>query len=177
MKTLLSPFVQLISHSLRHLRGRAACQPIVNAESPVPEAAETYRGLFQGVIENGIESSPIPAAMGLPLGTSGHRSTANACGFVRFEMDGQKKATGAFLLFSDGEVLTGTMEGATAPQGNFLEARFRLQTSSVRKPTGRGAVPTLARGRVDLAGIPVQRLPVHEQPVTGEHHHLTIRFV
>ncbi len=89
---------------MRRLLGRARTQ----AEAGV--GADSYVGLFRGVIE-----TDAPAASG----------------FVRLEVNHRKKATGCFLFFVDGEVLSGAIEGASSGTG-FVDASFRLGSGHAR---------------------------------------------
>ena len=124
------------------------------AEAPGAEA-DSYVGLFQGVIEN---APPAPAP---PVPRP---AAARTSGFVRLEVDQQKKATGCFLFFLDGKVLSGAIEGSTQGAG-VVEASFRLNSDA--SPEAR---PVAAVGRLTLEA----RCP--RRPA-GPAEDMTIRFV
>lgn len=124
------------------------------SETPAAEA-DSYVGLFQGVIENDAPAAPRarPAA------------AARTSGFVRLEVDKQKKATGCFLFFVDGKVLSGAIEGSSQGSG-VVEASFRLNHDGPQE-TPR---PVAAVGRLTLEA----RCP--RRPA-GPAEDMTIRFV
>lgn len=121
-------------------------------ENPGAET-DSYVGLFQGVIEN---DAPAPRVCAAGARTSG---------FVRLEIDGQKKATGCFLFFVDGKVLTGAIEGSSEKTG-FVEASFRLNHDGSQQD----ARPVAAVGRLTLE----TRCP---RRAAGPTEDMTIRFV
>ena len=125
-----------------------------HGETP-PAEGDSYVGLFQGVIENDVPPAPRPQPS----------EKARTSGFVRLEVDQQKKATGCFLFFVDGKVLTGAIEGSSQ-QGGVVEASFRLNHDGLREAPR----PVAAVGRLTLEA----RCP--RRPV-GPAEDMTIRFV
>ena len=119
------------------------------------EAADSYVGLFQGVIEN---DTPAPRPRPVPARTSG---------FVRLEVDKQKKATGCFLFFVEGKVLSGAIEGSSEGTG-VVEASFRLNAEG--GSPGNAPRPVAAVGWLTLEA----RCP--RRPV-GPAEDMTIRCV
>ena len=99
--------------------------------------ATSYVGLFEGVIES---ASPSPI-----------KPTAKASGFLRLEVDKKKKATGCFMLFADGEVLAGEMEGAAQSGDRLRTASFRLAPDRTRHAAGNHRpTPVTAVGRMRI---------------------------
>ena len=136
----------------RFLRRLAGGQ--VHSETP-PAGEDSYVGLFQGVIENDTPPAPRPRPS----------EQARTSGFVRLEVDQQKKATGCFLFFVDGKVLTGAIEGSSQ-QGGVVEASFRLNHDGPREAPR----PVAAVGRLTLEA----RCP--RRPAAPAED-MTIRFV
>ena len=61
-------------------------------------------------------------------------SLPHVSGFLRLKVDQRKKATGCFLLFADGQVLTGTVEGvATRSAPSTVGASLRLHHGTARQ--------------------------------------------
>ncbi len=149
-------FFQRTGRWLRRLAGFRACSETIGAE-----AADSYVGLFQGVIENDAPAAtPAPRPRPAPARTSG---------FVRLEVDQQKKATGCFLFFVDGKVLTGAIEGSSERTG-VVEASFRLNNDGGANSQANAPRPVAAVGRLTLEA----RCP--RRPV-GPAEDMTIRFV
>ena len=146
-----SSFFHRAGHWLRRLAGVRGGDEAVSAQ-----AADSYVGLFQGVIENDTPAAPRPRPV--PARTSG---------FVRLEVDQQKKATGCFLFFVDGKVLTGAIEGSSEGTG-VVEASFRLNDDG--SSPGDAPRPVAAVGRLTLEA----RCP--RRPA-GPAEDMTIRFV
>ena len=141
---------------LRRLTGGRSQREVPGAE------ADSYVGLFQGVIEN---EAPTPTPAPVPVAAPRPRTAgARASGFVRLEVDQQKKATGCFLFFVDGKVLSGAIESSSQGTG-VVEASFRLNHDG--PPEAR---PVAAVGRLTLEA----RCP--RRPA-GPAEDMTIRFV
>ena len=135
-----------VKRLVRRLLGRA------EVRAAAEDRADSYVGLFQGVIETEAPQ-PVP------------RLPNRASGFVRLEVSAQKKATGCFLFFVDGEVLSGAIEGASDKPG-FVDASFRLKNAG-RAPSAR---PVAAVGRLHLETR-------HARGAAAPGEDLTIRFV
>ena len=134
-----------------------------NVSAGTGDEADSYVGLFQGVIE-----TDTPAAQMLPPVLSA-KPAARASGFLRLEVSGQKKATGCFLFFVDGKVLSGAIEGASNKTG-FVDASFRLSPGRDHGPAATGGRPVAAVGRLHLEAR-------HARGVEAPGEDLTIRFV
>ena len=175
MRTFLSSIRQTVARNMQHFGWHSFHSP--EAVAPAGGISESYRGLFQGVIESAGESSaslvPVAGSHGATVG----RCTAKASGFMRIEVDRQKKATGAFMLFSDGEVLTGTIARSTVSRGHLLEAEFKLCAKSPRHPIRARSIPTAAIGRVEMRAIHLQRPLDNDGDTPRGHEDLNIRFV
>lgn len=129
------------------------------AVRPVCVAAESYVGMFKGVIESGTAA---PA-----------HQPATASGFVRLEVDTRKKATGCFMFFVEGKVLTGEIDGASRLGGAGVEVSFRLNGRKVIDEEE--LTPLAAVGRLRLDPGDNQWSPAG-QVVASEGEELTIRF-
>ena len=150
---------------------------------PVAGRASSYVGRFQGVMETAPPTFPDREPIGTPaagLQKAAHRLAARTaprvCGFLRVEVDKQKKATGCFLLFSDGQVLTGTVEGSSNPAGRMGAASFRLDPDCTRQPTHGRPAPRVAVVRLQMQNRALRPSPAQNAGATsGEE--LTIPFV
>ena len=148
---------QIFRRAVRRLLGRSVVQAGAGNDQG------SYVGLFQGVIETDAPASPRP--LHLPPA----KASSRASGFLRLEVNDQKKATGCFLFFVDGEVLSGAIEGASDQTG-FVDDSFRLSPGQVWKGGGLVPRPVTAVGKLHLEARHAQG---HATP--GED--LTIRFV
>ena len=105
--------------------------------------------LFQGIMETALLTVPDPEPVGWGSATVppvADRPTPKASGFLRLEVDTHKKATGSFLLFSEGQVLTGTVEGAASEAwGRHVETSFRVPPSVARKLRAGQTAPVAVR--------------------------------
>ena len=133
----------------------------------VPGSAGSYVGLFQGVIEtDGHDAGPAPEPS-----ESTHlahpQPSARTSGFVRLEVSDKKRATGCFMFFVDGKVLSGAIEG-TSEQPGYVEASFRLDAAGDR--SRHELRPVAAVGRLHL-----ETRRAHGPATRGEE--MTIRFV
>ncbi len=163
LRSMLQPFNVLVPRSLG---GK-------DAAARVQEGAASYVGLFQGTIETAQSSAaPVPA---VPAGP-GSRPVGSASGFLRLQVDQKKKATGCFMFFVDGEVLTGAVEGASESTDRFVNASFRLDADSARKRDGARRAPIAAVGRLQLQDSNHQRAVLGNM-AANEGEELTIRFV
>ena len=148
------PTLSIFHRAGRFLRRLAAVRGRVETPGAEPDS---YVGLFQGVIENDAPA-PAPTPRVRP-------AAARTSGFVRLEVDRQKKATGCFLFFVDGKVLTGAIEGSSEKTG-FVEASFRLNQDGAQE----GTRPVAAVGRLTLETRCSRR-------AAGPAEDMTIRFV
>ena len=151
---------QTICHAVRRLLG----QPVVQAG--IGNDQGSYVGLFQGVIETDAPAAPVSPRPPHRLPAT---AFSRASGFLRLEVNGQKKATGCFLFFVDGEVLSGAIEG-DSDQTGFVDASFRLSPGQARKCGVPVSRPVAAVGKLHLEARHAQG-----QAAPGEN--LTIRFV
>ena len=142
-----------------------------------------YVGLFQGVLETTAQPSASVLPTSIPLAgrapgshPPARRPAANAAGFVRLEVDQQKKATGCLMLFVDGQVLTGAVEGASERTRCFAAAHCRLDRSSAHGQREGRPVPFAAVGRLQLQGRVALPTAAGES-AGGEGEEVTIRFV
>ena len=79
-----------------------------------------------------------------PIRRPAARPLSPASGFLHVEVDGSKKATGRFILFSDGQVLTGTLEGAPESLNRFVNVSLRTHPGSGRGTEARKLLPFTA---------------------------------
>ncbi len=145
----LSPF-----HYARALF-RAACglppRGISSREASldIPKKTLPHANLFRGIMETTSPTvlGPVPMetyAATMPPAVD--QPTPKASGFLRLEVDNKKKALGSFLLFSNGQVLSGTVEGAASELlGDHVETSFRLQPRKARRLGAGQAVPVTVR--------------------------------
>ncbi len=134
----------------------------------VREDAGSYVGLFHGVIETDAPAGRISPSMPATAADS-PKPPGRASGFLRLEVSDKKKATGCFLFFVDGEVLSGNIEGASEQTG-FVEASFRLDTARTRESDRAVPRPVAAVGRLHLEAR-------HARGAAAAGEDLTIRFV
>lgn len=140
------------------------------------EDAGSYVGLFQGFIETDALVAPVPppvpdgaVSATKPLSRPQARMAARASGFLRLEVNDQKRATGCFLFFVDGKVVSGDIEGASEGTG-FVEASFRLDTARADASGRSGPRPVSAVGKLHLEAR-------HARGPAAPGEDLTIRFV
>ena len=110
-----------------------------------PPRVNLFRGIMEAVqvASSGSEAAEAPVGGLLrAIEAAGPRVT----GFLRLEVDKQKKATGSFLLFSNDGILTGTVEGAASEgMDGRVEASFRLPPATARKLGTGQTVPVAVR--------------------------------
>ena len=168
MKTQSHPVAQNALRTTRNfIRRFLGIRPALER---VRENAGSYVGLFQGVIETAAPAAP-DTTVGLPkqLSRPQARPSARTSGFLRLEVNDQKKATGCFLFFVDGKILSGDIEGASEGTG-FVEASFRLNTDRTAASDRPAPRPVSAVGRLHLEAR-------HARGATAPGEDLTIRFV
>ena len=151
----------------RVLTGRDTCVPTVQSSS------QSYVGLFRGVLETAVDTTAMVATKEIPHPAK--KPSARASGFVRLEVNRQKKATGCLMLFVDGRVLTGTVESASERTGRFGSAHCRLDHRSARPAEGGQSSPVAAVGRIQLQGR--DALAANVDAAVGEGEEVIIRFV
>lgn len=120
------------------------------AELPVGRKEPPRLSVFRGIMETAPPTVPDPEpAETLPATAppaTVRLALTKVAGFLQLEVDGQKKATGRFLLFSDGRVLAGTVEGAACEAlGRRVETSFRVPLSVVRKLRAGQTAPVAVR--------------------------------
>ena len=167
--TATNAFQALHNLLRRFLGGKASPEKIAHD-------AGSYVGLFQGMIETDAPAAPVlppvPATTAdgpKPVHRPSMKSAARASGFLRLEVNDKKKATGCFLFFVDGEVLSGDIEGASE-QAGFVDASFRLNPRRTDPSEGSVRRSVSAVGKLHL-----EARHARGAAATGEN--LTIRFV
>ena len=166
MKTPSYPAAQNALRTTRHFFRRFL--GIRPAHERVRDDSGSYVGLFQGVIET--DASAAQALPTVTIPTAGSpKSAARTSGFLRLEVNDKKKATGCFLFFVDGKVLSGDIEGASEQTG-FVEASFRLKPERAQGRESAAARPVLAVGKLHLEAR-------HGRGAAAPGEDLTIRFV
>ena len=131
--------------------------------------SQSYVGLFQGVVETAERPAASTPAASHPA--------ANASGFLRLEVDKQKKTTGCLMLFVDGRVLTGAVEGAAERTGGFGTAHCRLDKEQNRQPGESRPTPMAAVGHIQLQGRSPQPKAGGHLAASREGQKVTIRFI
>lgn len=117
----------------------------------------SYSGVIAGLTESDVSTSgpTIPGDPLAPPSTTTNVTNSNALGLFDLAIPQTGTATGAFLLFADGRVFGGTIDGSADPATDVLKGivqaayNFNLQTFDAAGDAVSTAITAQAIGRID----------------------------